>query len=387
MWYNTKAAKILGVQYPIFQGPFGGNLSAVKLTATVSNLGGVGGYGAYTLTPQEIYNVNEQIKKETSKPYNINLWVSDNDLPPNPLPHNHPNPGPANIPPNPVPSNIPPNPVPSDLQGLRNLFQNYFDELGIPFPDKPLSFSSRFENQVQVILDTKPPAFSFMFGIPSADILAQCKKLGIITIGAATTLDEALLLEAADVDMIIASGFEAGGHRPSFLAPAENSLTGTFVLLQQIKAAVSKPVIAAGGIATGKGIAAALALGADAVQVGTAFLACEESNALDIHREMLFSPASRHTVLTRAFTGRLGRGLRSRISEETRGKEQNFLPFPLQTQFMSPLRQAAITQKKWELILFWGGQIAPLLKHKKATDLMNALVEETTAYFNGITTA
>jgi len=363
MWHNTRIAKILGVQYPIFQGPFGGNLSSVKLTATVSNLGGVGGYGAYTLTPQEIYTVNEQIKKETSKPYNINLWVSDNDL------------------------STPSYPPPSDNENLRNLFQTYFDELGIPFPDTPLSFSSRFNNQVQVILDTKPPAFSFMFGIPSADILAQCKKLGIITIGAATTLDEALLLEAADVDMIIASGFEAGGHRPSFLAPAENSLTGTFVLLQQIKAAVRKPVIAAGGIATGKGIAAALALGADAVQVGTAFLACEESNALDIHREMLFSPASRYTMLTRAFTGRLGRGLRSRISEETRGKEQDFLPFPLQTQLMSPLRQAAITQKKWELILFWGGQIAPLLKHKKAADLMNALVEETTAYFNGLTTS
>ena len=397
MWYNTKAAKILGVQYPIFQGPFGGNLSSVKLTATVSNLGGVGGYGAYTMTPQEIYNVNEQIKKETNKPYNINLWVSDNDLPPNPLPYNLPTPGFPNNPQYPAPSDsvptnislnpIPSNPIPSDLQGLRNLFKTYFDELGIPFPDKPLSFSSRFENQVQVILDTKPPAFSFMFGIPSADILQQCKKLGIITIGAATTLDEALLLEASDVDMIIASGFEAGGHRPSFLAPSENSLTGTFVLLQQIKATVRKPVIAAGGIATGKGIAAALALGADAVQVGTAFLACEESNALDIHREMLFSPASRYTVLTRAFTGRLGRGLRSRISEETRGKEQNFLPFPLQTQFMSPLRQAAITQKKWELILFWGGQIAPLLQHKKAADLMNALVEETTAYFNGITTS
>ncbi|HXO78067.1 MAG TPA: nitronate monooxygenase, partial [Puia sp.] len=254
-------------------------------------------------------------------------------------------------------------------------------------PDKPLTFSSRFENQVQVILDIKPPAFSFMFGIPSADILEQCKKLGIVTIGAATTLDEALALEAADVDLIIASGFEAGGHRPSFLAPSENSLTGTFVLVQQIKETTRKPIIAAGGIATGKGIAAALALGADAVQVGTAFLACEESNAPDIHREMLFSPASRYTVLTRAFTGRLGRGLRSRISGETRGKEQNFLPFPLQTQFMSPLRQAAIAQKKWELILFWGGQIAPLLRHKKAADLMNALVEETTAYYSGITSA
>jgi nitronate monooxygenase len=221
-----------------------------------------------------------------------------------------------------------------------------------------------------------------MFGIPSPAILEQCRKLGIATIGAATTLDEAIALEAAEVDLIIASGFEAGGHRPSFLASSETSLTGTFVLLQQIKEKVRTPVIAAGGIATGKGIAAALALGADAVQIGTAFLACEESNALDIHREMLFSNASKYTVLTRAFTGRLGRGLKSKISEETYKKEESFLPFPLQTQFMSSLRQAAIAQKKWELVLFWGGQIAPILKHKKAADLMNSLVEETTAYFN-----
>lgn len=359
MWYNTKATKILGVQYPIFQGPFGGNLSSVNLTATVSNLGGVGGYGAYTLTPQELYDVNDQIKRATAKPYNINLWVADTDAPP----------GPA---------------AEAGLEKIRLLFQPYFEELGIPLPDKPLSFSSRFEDQVEVILHTKPPVFSFMFGIPSPVILEQCKRLGIITVGAATTLDEAIALEDADVDLIIASGFEAGGHRPSFLAPSELSLTGTFVLLQQIKDKVRTPVIAAGGIATGKGIAAALALGADAVQVGTAFLACEESNALDIHREMLFSPASRYTVLTRAFTGRLGRGLRSRISEEIRGKEQGLLPFPLQTQFMSPLRQAAINQKKWELVLFWGGQIAPLLKHKKAANLMKALVEETTAYFNDL---
>jgi nitronate monooxygenase len=357
MWHNTRAAKLLGAQYPILQGPFGGNLSSVELTATVSNLGGVGGYGAYTLTPDEIYTLDQQLKKATDKPYNLNLWVSDTDAPP------------GNI-------------ATADLQKAKDLFKPYFDQLGLDLPDKPLSFSSRFEAQVEVILHTRPPIFSFIFGIPDAAILDQCRKLGIVTIGAATTLDEAIALEAAEVDLIIASGFEAGGHRPSFLAPAETSLTGTFVLLQQIRDKVRTPVIAAGGIATGKGIAAAMALGADAVQVGTAFLACKESGALDIHRDMLFSDASKYTMLTRAFTGRLGRGLKSRISEETRGKEQNFLPFPLQTQFMSSLRQAAIDQKKWEFVLFWGGQIAPILKHRKAADLMHALVEETTAYFN-----
>jgi nitronate monooxygenase len=356
MWYNTSAAKILGVEYPILQGPFGGNLSSVKLAATVSNMGGVGGYGAYTMTPDEIFKLNGELKAATDKPYNINLWVSDTDTPSGGISK-------------------------ADMQAAKNLFQPYFDELGIPLPETSLSFSSRFEDQVEVILHTRPPIFSFMFGIPSPDILDQCRKLGIVTIGAATTLDEAIALDAAGVDLIIASGFEAGGHRPSFLAPSETSLTGTFVLLQLIKEKVRTPVIAAGGIATGRGIVAALTLGADAVQVGTAFLACEESNALDIHRQMLFSDQSRYSVLTRAFTGRLGRGLRSRISEEMRGKEAGFLPFPLQTQFMSTLRKEAIARQKWEMVLFWVGQIAPILKHKKAADLMRSLVEETTAYY------
>ena len=357
MWNDTKIAKLLGVEYPIFQGPFGGNLSTVTLAAMVSNLGGIGGYGAYTNTPDEIVKVNTELRKTTNKPYNINLWVSDNDVPAGSV-------------------------TEEELQRVKRLFQPYFEELGIPLPGKPLPFSSRFENQVEVILDVRPPVFSFMFGTPSAAILEQCRRAGIVTVGAATTLDEAVVLESAGVDAIIASGFEAGGHRPSFLAPAEQSLTGTFVLLQQIKEKVQTPVIAAGGIATGRGIAAALALGADAVQVGTAFLACEESNAPAIHREMLFGAESRYTVLTRAFTGRLGRGLRSRVSGEMRGKEGDFLPFPLQSQFLSPLRQAALAQKRWELILFWGGQIAPVLRHRKAADLMQALISETNDYFN-----
>jgi len=262
------------------------------------------------------------------------------------------------------------------------LFKPYFDELGIALPAKPAPFKTRFENQVEVILHQRPPVFSFMFGIPSADILEQCRRLGIVTVGAATTLDEALVLESAGVDMIIASGFEAGGHRPSFLAPAESSTIGTFVLLQLIKEKIKTPVIAAGGIANGKGVAAALALGADAAQIGTAFLVCDESNATAIHRQMLFSDAAKYTTLSRAFTGRLGRGITSRVAKDLIHKENGFLPFPLQTQFMSHLRKAAIEQEKWDMILFWGGQIAPILKHTKAAELMRSILEETTAYFN-----
>lgn len=359
MWYNTKATEILGIQYPILQGPFGGNLSTVQLVSTVSNMGGLGGYGAYTLSPDEIFEVDKQIKAATDKPYNINLWVSDHD-------------------------NADEIVSEEGYGQTRQLFQPYFNELGIPFPDKPAPFNSRFENQVQVILDVKPKVFSFMFGVLSADILEQCKRLGIVTVGAATTLDEAIVLENSGVDMIIASGFEAGGHRPSFLAPAETSTTGTFALVQLIREKVKTPVIAAGGIANGKGVAAALALGASAAQIGTAFLATDESNALPIHRKMLFSNAANHTTLSRAFTGRLGRGITSRIAKETVGKEKQILPFPLQTTLMSSLRKSAIEQQKWDMILFWSGQIAPILKHTRAKELMQSIIQETTSYFNDL---
>src|SRR6201985_640225 len=326
MWYNTKAAEILGIQYPILQGPFGGNLSSVELVSTVSNAGGVGGYGAYTLSPQEIIDVDQQIKAATNKPYNINLWVSDTDA---------------------VDGSV----SDEQFEKAQALFKPYFDEHGIALPEKPAPFKSRFENQVEVILHQKPKVFSFMFGAPSPDILEQCHRLGIVTAGAATTPDEAVVLEAAGVDLIIASGFEAGGHRPSFLAPAESSTFGTFVLLQLIKEKVKIPVIAAGGIANGKGVAAAFALGADAAQIGTAFLANDESNATAIHRQMLFSDAAKYTTLSRAFTGRLGRGLTSRIAKDLIHKGDSFLPFPLQRQFMSYLQKEAAVQGKWDMIL------------------------------------
>lgn len=358
MWYNTKVREMLGIEYPIFQGPFGGRLSSAELVAAVSNTGGLGGYGAYTLTPHEIIEVNQEIKAATDKPYNINLWVSDTDATNGTV-------------------------TEAIYEEVKTAFRPYFEDANIPFPEKPAPFKSRFDNQVEVILDIRPKVFSFVFGIPSADILEQCRKRGIITAGAATTLDEAIALENAGVDLIIASGFEAGGHRPSFLGATESSFTGTFVLLQLIREKVKTPVIAAGGIANGRGIAAAMALGASGAQIGTAFLACDESNALPIHKQMLFSDAAKYTTLSKAFSGRLGRGLSNRITNET-GHETPFLPFPLQSAFMSSLRSAAVQKQKWDMVYFWGGQIAPILKHTKAAPLMNSLIEEAAACFNDL---
>lgn len=343
----------MGIEYPIMQGPFGGNLSTPALVASVSNAGGLGGYGAYTLSPAEIIEVNKQVKAVTGKPYNINLWVSDHDTADGTV-------------------------TDEQYEAAKEIFKPYFKKAGIPLPGKPVPFQSRFENQVQVILDIRPKVFSFVFGIPSPDILEECRKAGIITAGAATTLDEAIALENAGVDIIIASGFEAGGHRPSFLAPAEQSTIGSFVLLQLIKEKVKTPIVAAGGIANGRGIAAAFILGADAAQIGTAFLACDESGALPVHKSMLLSEASKYTSLSRAFTGRLGRGITTSLAKDLVGREKQFLPFPLQATFMSSLRTAAIPRQQWDMILFWSGQIAPILHHTKASALMQSLVAETT---------
>lgn len=357
MWNNTIVTRTLNIEYPIMQGPFGGGLSSAELVAAVSNAGGLGGYGAYTQSPQEMYEIDRKIRTATGKPYNLNLWVSDTDA-------------------------VGGIATDDQYQKARERFGPYFDELGIPFPEKPAPFASRFANQLQVVLDIRPKVFSFVFGTLPADVLEECRRKGITTAGAATTLDEAIAQEASGVDMLIASGFEAGGHRPSFLATAESSTMGTFALVQLIREKVKIPVIAAGGIANGRGIAAAMLLGADAAQIGTAFLACDESNALPVHREMLFSDAARYTMLTRAFTGRLGRGLTSRISRDNAGKDPANLPFPLQTTLMSSLRKAAIERQKWDMILFWGGQIAPLVRHRKAKQLMDSLIEEATATFD-----
>jgi nitronate monooxygenase len=189
-------------------------------------------------------------------------------------------------------------------------------------------------------------------------------------------MDEALALEEAKVDAIVAAGFEAGGHRPSFLRPAQDSFTGLFTLIQQLKAKVKTPIIAAGGIADAKGIAGALALGADAVQLGTAFLATDESGATPLHKKMLFSDMSNHTTLSKSLTGRTGRMIANRISIDV-SFETEVLPFPLQTRLLQPLKAAALAQGKTEMISFWSGQNTVSLKHHSAAELMQSLIDDT----------
>jgi len=356
MWSQTSITELLDIRYPIVLGPMGGGFSTPELLAAVSNAGGMGSFGAYTLSPQDILEVDKAIKAQTDKPYSFNLWVSDVD------------------------DRLMNYPAES-MEKVKALFKPYFDELSIPLPELDTNIPSKFLAQVEAIFQIRPAAFSFVFGIPPREILQEAHGLRIKTIGAATTLDEALALEEAEVDAIVAAGFEAGGHRPSFLRPAQDSLTGTFVLVQQLKARIKTPVIAAGGIVDGKGIAAALTLGADAVQLGTAFLATDESAATPAHKAKLLSGASNHTVLSRSLTGRLGRMISNRISGEI-SYETEVLPFPLQTRLLAPLRAAALAQGKTDMINFWSGQNTGSLKHTRAAELMQALVKETQQMFS-----
>src|SRR5712671_2288090 len=252
-WNENRLTTKLGIDYPIIQGPLGG-LSSQELTAAVSNFGGLGSFGAHGLTPEAIKDVIAQIRSLTSKPFAMNLWVSTEDV------------------------------------GARNSDESAFNRslaplavhiaaLGAPRPEYEPYPWIRFEDQVRVLLDERVPVFSFIYGAPPQEILEECWAKHIVTIGTATTHDEAAALQEAGVDAIVASGFEAGGHRGSFLRSAEDSLTGTLSLVPQITDMVNVPVIAAGGIADARGVIAALALGAEGVQIGTAFLACEESGA------------------------------------------------------------------------------------------------------------
>lgn len=345
----NRLTHILGIEHPIVQGPFGGGLSSPELAATVSNLGGLGSFGLHSFATEQFADIDARIKHLTNKPYALNLWVNSRDERVDTY-------------------------TEEDHAQWQRFFKPYFDDLGLPLPERPRPEADPFERHVEEVLRLEPPVFSFIFGIPSRHILDECRKRGIRTVGTATTSDEALALEEAGVDAIVATGLEAGGHRASWLRSAEDSLTGLFSLIQQVTQVVKKPVIAAGGIATGEGVAAALALGAHGVQVGTAFLACDESNAPQAHKDKLFSPDARYTTLTRAFSGRLARGVRSRLSEDMKDHQEVLAPYPFQGALLRPLRAAAIAQDRTKDITFWSGQSAPLIRYRKATEVFADLL-------------
>jgi len=350
MWTDTALTKLLGTSYPIVQGPFGGGNSTPALAAAVAEAGALGSLGAVGLTPPAIHEVVADIARRTSRPFNINLWVpiageDDHTVSPE-----------------------------ARAKSLAHLAPVYA-ELGVPLPEPQEEPS--FASQADALIEAKPPVFSFVMGIPDRAILAAAKRRGIVTIGTATTVEEAVLIEEAGADAVVASGADAGGHRGSFLRPVEASLVGTMSLVPQMANEVRIPVIAAGGIADGRGVAAALALGAAGVQVGSAFLIAPESGAPDAHKALLGTPAARTTRLTRAFTGRHARGIENELMRALEAHPADILPYPAQHRLTAALRKAAGPRARADLLALWAGQNAASARAMGAADIVARLVRET----------
>lgn len=335
-----------GLPYPIIQAPMAGGPTTPELVAAVSSAGGLGSLGAAYLSPDQIVEAARAIRRITDRPFNVNLFCGGYQA------------------------------VSHDLTPMLVLLAAAHARLGLPPPVAPEPGPDPFPEQLDAVLEVRPAVFSFTFGVPLRDTLDRLKARGISVWGTATTVEEARFLEAAGVDGIVAQGSEAGGHRGTFLGSFEESMVPALELLQATVAAVERPVIAAGGLMDGRDVARAIALGASAAQLGTAFLACPESGAPAAHKRALLQARSDTTVVTRAFSGRPARGLMNTFIEMLIGREADILPYPLQNLLTRPMRQAAARRGEAGFLSLWAGQGAPRCRELPAADLVAALVSE-----------
>lgn len=333
--------QLLGIELPIIQAPMAGAQGSA-LAVAVSNAGGLGSLPCAMLGLEAMRDELAKIKAQTDRPFNVNFFC-----------------------------HVPPTPDPGREAVWRAALSPYYKEYGIDADAISVGpgrtpFSAE---AAEVLSDFKPAVVSFHFGLPSAELLARAKAWGAKILSSATTVDEARWLEAHGVDAIIAQGLEAGGHRGIFLSEDLDTQVGIFALLPQIVQAVKVPVIAAGGIADAKGVAAAMALGAAGVQIGTAYLLCPEATTSPVHRAAIKSEAARYTALTNLFTGRPARGIFNRIMREL-GPISTVTPaFPLATAAIAPLRARAEGRGSGDFSPLWAGQNVSGCKELPAAEL------------------
>jgi nitronate monooxygenase len=320
--------ELLGVPLPIIQAPLAG-VQGSALAVAVSNAGGLGSLPCAMLGPDDMRRELAAIQGQTAKPFNVNFFC-----------HTQPEPD-------------------AEREAIwRAALSPYFAEFGIDpdtIPAGPgrLPFS---REAADVLAEFRPAVVSFHFGLPSADLLARVRAWGAKILSSATTVDEARWLEARGVDAIIAQGLEAGGHRGNFLSEDLTTQVGTLALVPQIVRAVNVPVIATGGISDAKGVAAAMALGAAGVHVGTAYMLCPEATTGAVHRAALKSEAARATALTNLFTGRPARGIVNRLMRELGPMSPAAPAFPLATAAIAPLRLRAESLGRGDFSPLWAGQ-------------------------------
>ena len=344
---------ILGTELAIIQAPMAG-VQLASMAVAVSNAGALGSLPAAMLSPDRLRIELEAVRDGTKFPFNVNFFC-----------HTEP---------------------PRDVdreQRWRSVLKPYFDEFGVDLETTAESASrTPFSSDIADVVEPfKPPVVSFHFGLPAPELLRRVRSWGSKILASATTVAEALWLQANGVDAIIAQGWEAGGHRGMFLSDDVATQLGTFALVPQIVNATNKPVIAAGGIADADGVSAALDLGAGAVQIGTAFLLCDEATTSSIHRSALEDQDARETAVTNVFTGRPARGIVNRAMREL-GYMNSMVPqFPLGAPAIAPLRAAAERAGKGDFSPLWCGQNATGCKALPSADVVQLLTPDGHAAF------
>lgn len=345
--HTKKCTEKLGIRYPIIQAAMAG-ATTPELVVAVSNAGGLGSLGAGYLTAAEIKHAIQKIRQLTDHPFAVNLFI--------PQPHQA---------------------TSAQIQQASEAIAHCCPELNQNITPVSTPYAVSFEEQIQIIFEEKVPVFSFTFGILEGKWLNQLKSKQIQLIGTATTVSEALALEKSGVDLITLQGSEAGGHQGTFLTKEEDALIGLMSLIPPCIDQIKIPIIAAGGIMDGRGIAASMTLGAAVVQMGTAFLSCHESAINHQYKKILLSQQQDHTALTRAFSGRLARGIRNKFMDCMQTKQDNVLDYPIQNALTRPMRKKANQTNATEFMSLWAGQAAALCRDISASKLIQQLMLET----------
>ena len=344
---DTGVTRLLGTRYPIVQAPMAGGFTTPELVAAVSNAGALGSLGGAVLPPNELRDAIAAIRRLTDRPFAVNLFAS-----------------------------LPPPVVDQEaVAAMQAVLEPFRAELGLPEAEAipPAGPCGLVEALLAAVVEERVPVFSFTFGVPPLD---EIRDAGSVVLGTATTVEEAVELERIGVDAVVAQSGEAGGHRGTFLGAFEDAVVGGIGLVPRIVDRVSVPVLLAGGIMDGRGIAAALALGAEGVQLGTAFLGCPESAATPLQRSVLAGSAD-SSVVSRAYSGRHARLVRTRLVDAIERSGVDPLPYPLQAMVTADLRAAAIAGDRADLLLVLAGQGAAAMRELPAAELVEALVRET----------
>lgn len=345
---HNQLTELLQITYPIIQAPMAGGITTSKLVAAVSNAGGLGMIGAGYMSPDEIRIQLKEIRRNTKHPFGINLFI----------------------------------PQKFSLKNIENATSflkpikarlNVTDENKL-FPTEE-QYLENFNEQVKLVIEEKIPVCSFTFGLPSKEIVSLLKEASVIVIGTATTVEEALGIEKLGMDAIVLQGSEAGGHRGSFLGECQESLIGLMSLIPQTADVVTIPLIAAGGIMDARGIAAAMCLGAKGVQMGTAFLTCVESGASQVYKDAILNTTEVRPVLTKAFTGKMARGLKNTFIIEMES-ETEIPDYPIQNLLTKELRKKSSHQNNPEYMSLWSGQSPRLAKHQAVMDLFDHIISQ-----------